>query len=310
MARGATHVFPEPGGFAARPFYELVAKLGVTSCQMVPTQIQTLLDSPPTGEDDLSTLKTIGYGAAPMYVDRLKEAITIFGPIFTQTYGLGEAPRGITCLPKRDHVVRDADSERRLGSVGRECLYVQVRTVDDEGHAMPTGTEGEVAVKGELITKGYWNNAAATEELIRDGWLYTGDIGYFDEAGYLFLTDRKKDVIITGGSNVYPREVEEVLYRHPAVQEACVVGEPDKRWGERITAAIVRRVGEEISEISIADWCKSQIASYKKPSRVVFLESLPKSSVGKILRREVQRLIRDLEAQQQSSRNCPMDSNT
>ncbi len=287
VARGAGHVFPVQRSFRPQQFYELVARHRVTAAQMVPTMIEMLLNDASWKEHNISSLRTIAYGGAPMYVERIKAAVATFGPIFVQTYGLGEAPRGITCLTKRDHAAIGPSGEKRLGSAGRESFNVQVRVVDVNDQPLGVGGEGEVVVRGDLVMRGYWNNPTATAETLRNGWLHTGDIGYFDRDGYLFLTDRKKDMIISGGSNVYPREVEEVLYRHPAVLEACVFGVPDETWGERIIASVVLRNGVSASGDELIQWCRQSLASYKKPSEVFFLAELPKSGIGKILKREI-----------------------
>ena len=287
VARGAVHVFPTQRGFRAEHFYELVERHRVTAAQMVPTMIEMLLNDTSYRSYDLSSLRTIAYGGSPMYVDRIKAALSTFGPIFVQTYGLGEAPRGITCLTKADHIAADAAGERRLRSAGRESFNVKVRVCDDSGVAVRSGVEGEVVVRGDLVMKGYWNNPQASAEALRDGWLHTGDVGYLDDDGYLYLTDRKKDMIISGGSNVYPREVEDVLYRHRAVLEACVFGVPDPKWGERIVASVVLRKDQAATRDELIDWCRQSLAGYKKPSEICFLSELPKSGIGKILRREL-----------------------
>ena len=287
IARGAANVFPTERGFTAEHFYQLVERHRVTAAQMVPTMIEMLLNDPSHRNYDLSSLHTIAYGGAPMYADRIRAAVSTFGPIFVQTYGLGEAPRGITCLKKADHVAADPVSEQRLKSAGRESFNVQVRVVDEHGQPAREGTEGEIVVRGDLVMKGYWNNPQATAETLRNGWLHTGDVGYLDSEGYLFLTDRKKDMIISGGSNVYPREVEDVLYRHRAVLEACVFGVPDLKWGERIVASVVLRNGHAATADELIAWCRQNLAGYKKPSEICFLPELPKSGIGKILRREI-----------------------
>lgn len=287
MARGAGHVFPTGQGFEPERFYQLVERHRVTIAIMVPTMIEGLLADNSHRKYDLSSLRSVVYGASPMYVERIKAAVETFGPIFIQTYALGEAPRGCTCLPKSEHIWSDAKSAKRLASAGRESFHVQVRVVDDAGRPLPTGQEGEVVIRGDLVMKGYWKNEQATAEAIRNGWLHTGDVGYLDEDGYLFLTDRKKDVIITGGSNVYPREVEDVLYQHAAVHEACVFGAPDAKWGERVVAAIVLRPGSRATEEELIGWCRRSLAGYKKPSQVWMVDQLPKSGIGKVLRREI-----------------------
>lgn len=289
VARGAGHVFPDFKGFRPERFYQLVEHHRVTVTYMVPTMIQMLLDDPSHKKYDLSSLQTIMYGGSPMYLERLKEAVATFGPIFVQGYAQGEAPRAITYLPKEDHVPHDTDGERRLASCGRECLHVEIRIVDDKDRPLPPRTQGEVVVRGNLVMLGYWNNPEATKQALRNGWLHTGDIGYLDEGGYLFLTDRKKDMIITGGSNVYPREIEEVLYRHPAVQEACVFGVPDPKWIERIVAVVVLKDSVRIEASELIQWCRDYVGSFKKPSEVHFVDALPKSGYGKVLKRELRR---------------------
>jgi long-chain acyl-CoA synthetase len=287
VARGAAHVFPSFHGFRAGPFFEMVERYRVTTAFMVPTMIQMMLDEPSHRDRDISSLHTIMYGGAPMYVDRLKEAVATFGTIFIQGFAQGEAPMGCTVLPKEEHVARDEASERRLGSAGRECHLVTVRIFDDEDRELPPNVPGEIVVRGELVMPGYWQNPTANAETLRGGWLHTGDIGYMDEDEYLFITDRKKDMIISGGTNIYPREIEEVLYQHAAVQEATVFGVRDAKWGERIVAAVVLKQGEYVSDADLVDWCKQHLASFKKPSEVCFLDELPKSGYGKILKREI-----------------------
>ena len=286
-AGGAAIVFPTFEGFRPRPFYDLVERHRVTTAFMVPTMIQRMLDEPNDQGRDLSSLHTIFYGGAPMYVDRVKEAVERFGPIFGQGFAQGEAPMACTYLHRHEHVTTSEEMERRLGSAGRECCLVQVRVFDDNDDEVPRGTAGEIVVRGDLVMKGYWGNPEATAETLRNGWLHTGDVGYMDQDGYLFITDRKKDMIISGGSNIYPREIEEVLYTHPAVNEATVFGVPDPQWGERVVAAVVLREGEWASEAELIDLCRAHLASFKKPAKVHFLAELPKSGYGKILKREV-----------------------
>jgi long-chain acyl-CoA synthetase len=291
IARGAGHVFPTFEGFRTGPFYELVEQHRVTTAFMVPTMIQRMLDDDSHRRRDISSLHTIIYGGAPMYVDRLQEAIRTFGRIFVQGFAQGEAPMGCTYLPRHEHDLSTPEAIRRLGSVGRECLHVEVRIFDDEDRPLPPGVSGEVVVRGDLVMKGYWENPEANAQTLRNGWLHTGDVGYLDEDGYLFLTDRKKDMIISGGSNIYPREIEEVLYQHPAVQEATVFGVPDPKWGERVVAAVVAKDGATLDEAGVIGWCTQHLASYKKPSEVRFIDELPKSGYGKILKREVRDML-------------------
>jgi long-chain acyl-CoA synthetase len=289
VARGASHVFPTYTGFNASRFYEMVERHRVTTCFMVPTMIQMLLTDGSHAERDISSLHTIVYGGSPMYVERLKEAIGTFGPIFVQLFAQGEAPMGCTALTKVAHMAEDEAGQRRLGSAGRECHLVEVRIVDAEDRFVPPGVTGEIVVRGDLVMRGYWNNPDASRETLRNGWLHTGDVGHLDEEGYLFITDRNKDVIITGGYNVYPREIEEVLYRHESVLEATVFGVPDSKWIERVVAAVVVRERHAVTGDHLIDYCRDYLASYKKPTEIRFVDALPKSGYGKILKREVRR---------------------
>jgi acyl-CoA synthetase (AMP-forming)/AMP-acid ligase II len=249
--------------------------------------LHVLLEHPAIERFDLSRLKTICYGAAPMPVSDLKRGLEIFGQIFIQFYGQAEAAATITCLPKAEHRLDgDENTLRRLGSAGRETFSSRVRIVDREGLTLPPGEIGEIAVRGTLVMPGYWHRPEATEAAIPDGWLRTGDAGYLDEDGYLFITDRIKDMIISGGSNVYAREVENVLETHPHVSEVAVIGLPDAKWGEIVAAVVVAR-DPELSEADLIEFARGNMASYKKPQRVWFVEELPTNANGKILKREL-----------------------
>ena len=220
-----------------------------------------------------------------MYVEQQQAAVRTFGPIFCQLFGQGEAPMLCTTLPKEEHLAGDDPvTQRRLASAGRETTGMRVRVVDDEDRDAPPGTTGEIVVRGDLVMKGYWNKPEATAEALRSGWLHTGDVGHLDPDGYLYITDRKKDMIISGGSNVYPREVEEVICTHPAVHEVAVIGLPDEKWGESIRAVVVLRPDARVAEADIIEHCRRHLASYKKPSSVEFLPELPKNAYGKTLK--------------------------
>jgi long-chain acyl-CoA synthetase len=288
MARAAAHVFPDFAGFRAASFFAFVERYKVTTVFMVPTMIQRLLeDEAARRSHNISSLRSVIYGGAPMYVEPLKEAIARFGPIFAQLFGQGEAPMACTWLDRAEHALGDPIVERRLASAGRECHLVQVRVIDDAGNALPPNQPGEIVVRGDLVMRGYWNRPEASAETLRNGWLHTGDVGHFDEDGYLYITDRKRDMVITGGSNVYPREIEEVLYRHEKVAEATVFGVRDPQWGERIVAAVVAKPQSGLTEHDVLEWCARHLARFKKPSEVRFVAELPKSGYGKILKREI-----------------------
>ena len=291
IARGSGHVFPTFSGFKTTPFYRMIERHRVSTAFMVPTMIQSMLDDPSHRNYDISSLRTVFYGGAPSYVDRMKEAVRTFGPIFVQGFAQAEAPMACTSLPKARHNLDDPGVEYRLASAGRENSLVQVRIFGPDDREVPPNTPGEIVVKGPIVMAGYWDNPQATESALRNGWLHTGDVGHLDADGYLFITDRLKDMIISGGSNIYPREIEEVLYAHPGVHESTVFGVPDPKWGERVIAAVVAKPGAELAEQDLIEWCKRHLASFKKPSEIRFVGELPKSGYGKILKRETKKLL-------------------
>lgn len=257
-----------------------------THVNAVPTLYNWLLDFPKIEEFDLSSLRLMSYAGSPMPPEVLKRCVRKFGNILAQGYGLTEAAPFVSLLMPDEHVLEGPRS-RLLSSAGREGVTLEVRVVDENGVPLSHDVIGEITVRGPNIMLGYWNNEKLTSEKLRDGWLYTGDVGMLDEEGYLYLVDRKSDMIITGGENVYPTETENILYKHPAVHECAVVSAPDERWGERVQAVVVLRQGVGATEQQLIDFCKRQLAGYKCPKKVVFLNQLPKSAVGKILRREL-----------------------
>jgi long-chain acyl-CoA synthetase len=288
LAVGAAQSFPTSTGFDPAHIFGLVEKLKVTSSFLAPTMVQMLLQSPERERFDISSLKNIVYGGGPMYVELLKQALAGFGPVFHQIYGQGEAPMTCAAMPKWEHRTDgDAAMTRRLASAGREMPAVMIRIVDDDDRPLGANEAGEIVVRGDLVMSGYWNQPEASAETLRGGWLHTGDIGHLDEHGYLYITDRKKDLIISGGSNIYPREIEEVLLQHAAVSEACVVGVPDNRWGEAVKAVVVLRPDAVADESALIAFCQERIASYKKPKSIEFVSALPKSAYGKVLKREL-----------------------
>jgi long-chain acyl-CoA synthetase len=288
VARGATNVIMDTPSFDPRAMFSVIQEQGVGHIAfLAPTQIIKMLEDFVPGEYDLSSLKAICYGGAPIYVEHLRQAIETFGPVFAQIFGQGEAPITITGLSTTAHAELLAAADDRIGSAGTIRTDVEVRAVDADGNELPPGEAGEIVVRGDVVMQGYWNNPEATAEAIRDGWLHTGDIGAFDERGYLFLLDRAKDMIISGGNNVYPREVEEVLVTHPAVANAVVLGIPDDYWGEAVHAVVVLEPGAEATAEEIIAHCGESLAGYKKPKAVDFVDELPVSGYGKVLRREV-----------------------
>lgn len=281
VLRGARQVVPASGAFDPDEFLDLCDHHLGCSAFLAPTMVQRLVE---TGRDCPRELRMIVYGGGPMYVESLKKAMAAFGPIFAQIYGQGEAPMTITALRRADHVAAD---DAILGSVGYARSGVEVAVLSDDGTPAGTGEIGEIACRGDVVMSGYWNNPAATRETLKDGWLHTGDMGSFDARGFLTLRDRSKDVVISGGSNIYPREVEEVLLEHPGVSEACVVGAPDAEWGEVVVAFVVTGEAGRISPADLDAHLLARIARFKRPKRYVFTDELPKNSYGKVLKREL-----------------------
>jgi long-chain acyl-CoA synthetase len=237
----------------------------------------------------VSSLKRINYGAAPMPVPVLRRAIKVFGPMFRRHDGLTEATQPVTSLFPEEHRLEGSEAEiRRLASAGRPALGVDVRVVDERDRDVKPGEVGQIVVRGPHVMAGYWKLPEATAEALRGGWLHTKDMATVDTAGFIYIVDRKDDLIISGGFNIYPREVEEVLYLHPAVREAVVFGIPDSEWGESVMALVALNDGEELAADALTDHCRQHLASYKKPRFIHFLPELPKSAVGQVLRRELQ----------------------
>jgi long-chain acyl-CoA synthetase len=288
LAAGANQVIPESGGFDPDETLKLVARWPGASFFFAPTMIKRLVRTPALGTADVRNLKTIVYGGAPMYLADAQEALRALGPKLVQIYGQGEAPMTITALARRDHV--DAGQPRyleHLASVGVARTDVEVRTVNGDGHEARPDEIGEVVCRGDVVMTGYWNNPDATRTALRDGWLYTGDMGSFDDSGYLTLKDRSKDMIISGGSNIYPREIEEVLLAHPQVAEASVVGRSDPEWGETVVAFVVVRPGERLAAADLDALCLQRIARFKRPRGYRFVDALPKNNYGKVLKTEL-----------------------
>ncbi len=257
-----------------------------------PTMATRLIDNPGFAAADHANLKTIIYGGGPMYVADLKRALALLGPRLSQIYGQGEAPMTITGLSKAQHAeINHPRWEQRLGSTGIARTDVEVRVADETDRDVPSGQSGEVLVRGDVVMKGYWCDPAATAQTLRGGWLHTGDIGAFDEDGFLTLKDRAKDMIISGGSNIYPREIEEVLLRHPDIAEVSIVGRPHPDWGEEVIAFVVARAGAGITEAALDRLCLDHIARFKRPRAYRFVSALPKNNYGKVLKTELRRIL-------------------
>jgi long-chain acyl-CoA synthetase len=294
VARGALSVVPHSGGVDGAEFAELLARWPGMSLFAAPTMVRRLAGDPAVVSADLSHLKTIIYGGAPMYLADLEEALRVFGPRLAQIYGQGETPMTITALSKADHADRDHPRWReRMQSVGFPRTDVEVRVVDAMDQEVPTDEVGEVVVRGDVVMAGYWKQPEATAETLRGGWLHTGDLGSIDADGYLTLRDRSKDLIISGGMNIYPREVEEVLLRHPGVRAAAVVGRPDPEWGEAVVAFVVADDGAAPRVEELDATCLQHIARYKRPKEYRFVDALPTNNYGKVLKRELRDRLRD-----------------
>lgn len=288
MLSGGRHLVPLSGGFDAAELTALAASVGHLTLFAAPTMVKRLVDYVIDSGADSSGFKTIVYGGGPMYVEDIQRALKVFGPRFVQIYGQGECPMAITSL-KRQHLA-DSEHERwknRIASVGLPQSMVEVRIVDEDGRPIPPGTVGEIAVRGTPVMPGYWHNEEATRKTLREGWLMTGDTGFLDAEGFLTLRDRSKDLIISGGSNIYPREVEEVLLMHPDVSEVAVVGEPDPEWGEVPIAFVVARSDGGIDPASLDRLCLDHLARFKRPKAYQLVANLPKNSYGKVLKTEL-----------------------
>jgi long-chain acyl-CoA synthetase len=283
---GAKHVIPASGGFNAAEIFGLSRSIGRLSMFAAPTIVKRLVDHAERQDLGCEGFKTIVYGGAPMYVEDFRRALSVMGPRFVQIYGQGECPMTITSLGRR-HLCDTAHPEHldRIASVGIAQASVAVKVVDAGGQTMPVGEVGEVVVRGDPVMLGYWRDPDATAAAIRDGWLFTGDMGQFDHAGFLTLKDRSKDVIISGGTNIYPREVEEVLLMADGVAEVSVVGVPDAEWGEAVVAWIVPKPGYSLDPAALDAVCLQHIARFKRPKRYEIVDALPKNNYGKVLKK-------------------------
>ncbi|WP_413299101.1 AMP-binding protein [Bacillus sp. 1P10SD] len=268
-------------------YLQAVESIKPTTLNLVPTMIVMLLSHPEVEKYSFNSVRSLIYGASPMPREALKRGLELWGPKFIQYFGQTEAPLILSILPVEDHVLalKNPKYYDRLLSCGRPTATTEVKIVDENGKQVAVGEIGEIIVSSSQAMTGYWKEDELTAETIKGKWVYTRDMGYIDQEGYLYLVDRKSDMIISGGFNIYPREVEEVLYQHPAVMEAAIVGVPDETWVESVKAFVVLKEGQQVSENELIDYCKAHLASYKKPKNVEFIDSLPKSAVGKVVRR-------------------------
>ncbi len=277
--------------FDAEEWMALVQKEHVNRAMMVPTMLKQLMDQPKFGNYDLSSMKVITYGAAPMPVPVIREAIKKFPSTrFINAFGQTETASTITMLPPEDHMLDEKDPDfekklKRLSSIGKPLPDVEVRIVNEDGKDVSSGQVGEIVARGQRLMKGYWNREEATKETLRSGWLYTGDLGYWDDDGYIFLAGRAKDFIKRGGEMVAPEEVEQVLMSHPAVDEAAIIGVPDDYWGERVRAVVVKKAGHNLTPQELIEHCRPRMAGFKRPEDVVFVAELPRNPMGKVLKR-------------------------
>jgi acyl-CoA synthetase (AMP-forming)/AMP-acid ligase II len=280
---GSTHVMVP--SFTPAAVVQAIEAHGVTDALLVPTMIQMLADSPEAAEGDLSSMRRILYGASPMSESVLARArVALPRATFAQAYGMTELAPVATILPAADH-----DDPSLARSCGRAAVHAEVRVVSPDDEELPRGEVGEIVVRGDHVMAGYWNKPEQSEVALRGGWMHTGDAGYMDERGYVFLVDRIKDMVISGGENVYSVEVENAIAKHPAVAQVAVIGLPDEEWGERVHAAVVLRGGASITLDELRALCRDEIAGYKLPRSLEVLDALPISGAGKVLKRELRR---------------------
>ena len=269
---------------------EIIERERVTASWWNAAMLTDLLNSALLNEKDHSSIRSVMYAGSPMPVELLKRAFPVFGKVFWGLYGLTENTSSATCLPIEDHFTEGPEEKvARLYSVGKELISLHVRVVNEAGKDVKPGEVGEIVIKGDTVMRGYWKNQQATEETIRDGWLLTGDLARVDEGGYIYIVDRKKDMIISGGENIYSKEVEDVINSHPAVLECAVIGVEDEKWGESVKAVVVLRQKEKLEAEELIAHCKKNMASYKKPKSVEFVESLPRNPSGKVLKPELRK---------------------
>jgi acyl-CoA synthetase (AMP-forming)/AMP-acid ligase II len=282
LYRGCTCVLTPQ--FDPQVTMELAQRERITNIFLVPRMLNVIVNHPELSRYDLSCLSTIAYGGAPTPPEVLRKFLDKWGSIFLQVYGASEAGL-ITVLRKHEHMINDKDGQPKyLNSCGREIIDVQIKVINNEGSEVNPGEVGEILVKSESVMQGYWQLPEETSECIKDGWFHTGDMGILNEDRYLFHIDRKKHMIISGGENIYPAEVENVLHMMPGILEAAVIGVPDEKWGETVKAVVVLKEGHSLNEREVIEFCKMNLAGYKKPTSVDFVQELPRNAAGKVLK--------------------------
>lgn len=292
VMKAARHVIPQSSGFDPVEILDCAQARKNLHMFAAPTMVRRLIDAVKTDPTGIDGIKTIVYGGGPMYTSDIMEGVEVMGPKFCQIYGQGESPMTITALSRQRIADRShANWQSRLASVGTAQSSVEVKVADETGRALTPGKEGEILVRGAAVMIGYWRNEEATAQTLRDGWLWTGDIGVMDDDCFLTLKDRSKDVVISGGTNIYPREVEEVLLTHKGVHEASIIGKPDEEWGERVVAFIVAHPDADISAEKLDALCMENVARFKRPKEYYFVKELPKNNYGKVLKTELRELL-------------------
>ena len=280
--------------FSADEWLASMASSKATVALLIPTMINSIVTNQNLNENTLSDLRLIFYGGGPMPPTVLRKAIDFLKCDFTQGYGLTETLEA-TFLLASDHVLDgDATVRKRLGSAGREAIGAELKIINENGKELMTGEVGEILIRSKSVISGYWDMPEETSRVISDGWFHTGDLGYLDDDRYLFVVDRKKDMVISGGVNIYTREIESRLYQHQDIIEAAVVGLPDENWGEIVTAIVVAKSGSQIDETEVVEFCGETLASFKKPKKVIFRDELPKNPSGKILKRDIRSSLTNL----------------
>lgn len=288
FARGGTNVVMSKA--APNLICDAIDKYRVSHLFLPPTVVYMMLALPDVKGRDYSSLQHFLVGAAPTSVEKLKEAVSVFGPVMTEAFGQSEAPAAITAKAPWDYIDKEGNiNERRLASIGRPCVNNRVAILDEDGNELKRGHAGEICIQGDLVSPGYYKNPEATAEVRQFGWHHTGDVGVMDDEGFITIVDRKKDMIITGGFNVFPNEVEQVLNSHPAVQDCAVIGVPDEKWGEAVNAIVQLKAAHECSEEILIALCKRELGGVKAPKSIEFIDDLPRSSAGKVLKTELRK---------------------